>query len=158
MHIIVSTSTYDLWENDIDLEVFRFIYHHSSTIQKPEHIYKLKRHDLLVVQAFRYVYGDNLELCKFAKIVFLPDCFQNFYYIDRLQCYKYVYYPEEVHIQKDDFRRAEWEKIQRLPIIAEEKNRRMEIVYRLLEKYWIMITDHSSLPSYTISFYSDSIV
>jgi hypothetical protein len=135
MHIVISTSTYDLWENNIDIEVFRFIYHHSSTIQKPEHIYKLKRHDVLIIQAFRYVYGDNLELCNFAKIVFLPDCFQKFYLIERLQCYKYVYYPEEVHIQKDQYRRAEWEKIQRLPIIAEEKNRRMEIVYRILEKY-----------------------
>lgn len=114
MHIIISTTSHDLWSNDIDIQVFAFIYQHSKNILKPDHIYALPRHDLLVLAAFRDVYGPFLENCSFAKQEYLPDLFKPYYYIDRIQCYKYVYFPEEIKFDKENLLQNESSKIRSL--------------------------------------------
>jgi hypothetical protein len=111
MHIIISTTSHDLWSNNINIRVFTFIYGHSKNILKPDHIYALPRHDLLVLSAFRDIYGPFLENCPFAKQVFLPDLFKPYYYIDRIECYKYVYFPEEIMFNKEKVFRDESSKI-----------------------------------------------
>jgi hypothetical protein len=133
MYIVISTSTYDLWENNIDLEVFAFIYNHSENIRVPTDIYKLDRHHNLVINAFRSVYGYTLQKCAFAKLVYLPDTFMNFYEVERIECYKNVYYTESIRIHKKLWLRQEYNRIQHLQLPAYKKREMMEDASTLVD-------------------------
>jgi hypothetical protein len=136
MYVLISTSSYDLWENDIDIGVFQFIYLRSSKIHRPDQIYKLARNDILVIEAFRAYYGFTLEKCKFATLQSIPDCLQQYYSIDRIQCYKYVYYPESIVIDKTRFWNDEMNKLKANMSVSEDKKTQIkkEISY-LLNQY-----------------------
>jgi len=133
MHVIISTSPYDLWENNIDLEVFVFIYNHSEHILVPSDIYKLPRHYSLVIDAFRSVYGYNLRRCSFAKIVYIPDTFINFYEVERVECYKNVFYTESIRIHKTSWLRQEYNRIYNLRLPAHTKRELIEDASRFVD-------------------------
>ena len=133
MYVVISTSPYDLWENNIDLEIFVFIYNHSETIRVPNDIYKLSRHDSLVINAFRHVYGYSLQKCNYAKLVYLPDIFMNFYEVERIECYKNIHYTESIRIHKKIWLREEYKRIQNLQLPVYKKRELMENAAILVE-------------------------
>lgn len=135
MHVIISTSPYDLWENDIHIDVFQYIYTHSSTVETPKEIYKLPRDHKVVIDAFQYVYGMHLDNCKFAKIIFLPECFRGYYTIERIQCYKYVYYSESIHLNESQLIQDFCRTIETLRVSKDEEKAMLHELKQVIKKY-----------------------
>ena len=133
MHVVISTSPYDLWENNIHLDVFVFIYNHSDHIHVPSDIYKLPRHYSLVIDAFRSVYGLKLQQCSFAKLVYIPDTFINFYEVERVECYKNVFYTESIRIHKTSWLRQEYNRIYHLHLPSHKKRELIEDASRFVD-------------------------
>ena len=133
MHVVISTSPYDLWENNIDLDVFAFIYNHSDHIHVPSDIYKLPRHYSLVIDAFRSVYGYNLHKCNFAKLIYLPDTLTSFYEVERIECYKNVLYTESIRLHKTLWLRNEYNRIYNLNLPAHKKREFMEDAHHFID-------------------------
>lgn len=133
MHVVISTSPYDLWENNIDLDVFAFIYNHSEHIHIPSDIYKLPRHYSLLIDAFRSVYGYNLQKCNFAKLIYLPDTLTNFYEVERIECYKNVFYTESIRLHKTLWLRTEYNRIYNLNLPAYKKREIMKDAHDFID-------------------------
>ena len=58
----------------------------------------LTRHDPVLVAGFQSVYGYGLERCSYANVRDLPDFFIPFYSIVRVECYRNIFFPENIEI------------------------------------------------------------
>ena len=97
--------------------------------------YKLPRDHKVVVDAFQHVYGMHLDDCKFAKIVFLPECFRGYYNIDRIQCYKYVYYPESIHLNESQLIQDYCKILETLRVSKNEEKAMLQELKEVIKKY-----------------------
>ena len=96
MFIVISTTHLKLWENDIPEYVCDYILNHISINR--QNIENLDRHHHLVVDAFRYAYGNHLEKCNYAKLREISELLIPFYRIIQIACYRNMFYPECIAI------------------------------------------------------------
>ena len=94
--LILSKTGAILWDNPIPLLVFDYIEKHSGL--KKEDAVKMKRHDSLLIDSFRHIYGQYLGSCTYAYLFDIPNYCYNVYDIVRVPCYSSKFYPESISI------------------------------------------------------------
>lgn len=96
LFILLSSTGDILWDNPIPACIFDYIKTHSGLSKKET--MKLKRHDSLLIESFRYTYGQYLETCLYACLKEIPAYCHDVYDIVRIPCYSSTFYPERISI------------------------------------------------------------
>ena len=95
--VLLSSTGEILWDNSIPSCIFDYITEHSG-LTKKDTLKKLKRHDSLLIESFRFTYGQYLEKCSYAYLTEIPDYCYHVYDIIRIPCYSSTFYPERIKI------------------------------------------------------------
>lgn len=92
--LILSSTEKILWDNPIPTCIFKYMGFKKKETTHPH----LKRHDLRLIDSFRYTYGQYLESCPYAYLIEIPDYCHYVYDIMRTPCYSSSFYPERISI------------------------------------------------------------
>ena len=96
MTLILSKTGSILWDNSIPSSIFHFI-EINSGLKKADAV-NLKRHDTLLINSFKHIYGPYLGSCTYASLVEIPDYCYDVYEIVRMPCFLTSFYPESISI------------------------------------------------------------
>lgn len=96
MTLVLSKTGSVLWDNPIPSSVFHFI-EINSGFKKADAV-NLKRHDALLINSFKHIYGPHLGSCTYAHLVEIPDYCYDVYDIVRMPCFLSSFYPESISI------------------------------------------------------------
>ena len=96
LFVLLSRTEEILWDNPIPSCIFDYIETHYG-LKKKETV-KLKRHDRMLIESFRYTYGQALHSCAYAYLMEIPHYCYDVYDIIRIPCYSSSFYPERISI------------------------------------------------------------
>jgi hypothetical protein len=103
--IVVSSTGKSLWENSFDDVFIKRLYSEipNSSIKRMEDV---SRHDARLIDVFKSVYGSECMGCEFARFEYIKYYYAESYRIKRMECYKGIYFPEYVEIDKNHYIRS----------------------------------------------------
>ena len=101
--IVVSSTGKSLWENSFDDVFIKRLYNEipNASIKRMES--DVSRHDARLIHVFKSVYGSECMGCEFARFEYIKYYYAESYRIKRIECYKGIYFPEYVEIDKIHF-------------------------------------------------------
>lgn len=101
IYVVLSRTSLPLWDNAIPESMYQYIYSFDNGIKRKSQVHSLSRHDPILLNAFRFFYGKNLEKCKYAGIKSISVEFINYYEVKQIVCYNNAPYPESIDLHTE---------------------------------------------------------
>lgn len=101
--IVVSSTGKSLWENRLDDSFIKVLRDEIPNVNINSIEKEVSRHDVRLIRSLKIVYGNECERCEFARFEYIKDYYVQSYRIRRIECYKGIYFPEYVEIDKIHF-------------------------------------------------------
>jgi len=101
IYVILSSTYESLWDNPVPSSLYDYIYSFANGIKNKKQIQSLTRHHPVLLNAFRFFYGRNLEKCKYAGIKNISIEFMNYYEVKQIVYYENHRCPESIDLHTE---------------------------------------------------------